>query len=280
MSVAVVTDSTADMPAALVEETGIHIVPALVRFGEKEFKDGIDLDADTFYRRLENDKNLFPTTSQPSVGEFMNVYQSLLDDHEAVVSVQISSMLSGTYASALQGAQQADPNGGRIINIDSKTASMSTAWLALEVKERLDAGASAADAAQAAQDMVERTGFMGTPETLEYLRRGGRMGAAQALLGSILRIRPVIAVDNGVVVPLAKPRSHRKAVAKMRQIVEEAAPLSNLCILYSSDVMEAQELLNELKGLVSPGGRTLTSQLGPAIGAHLGPNSIAMCYSW
>ncbi len=280
MSVAVVTDSTADMPASLVEETGIHIVPALVRFGEKEFKDGVDLDADTFYRRLENDKDLFPTTSQPSAGEFMNVYQSLLDDHEAVVSVQISSMLSGTYASALQGAQQADPNSRRIINIDSKTASMSTAWLALKVKERLDAGASASEAAQSAQDMVERTGFMGTPETLEYLRRGGRMGAAQALLGSILRIRPVIAVDNGVVVPLAKPRSHRKAVTKMRQIVEEAAPLSNLCILYSSDAMEARELLNELKGLVSPGGRTLTSQLGPAIGAHLGPNSIAMCYSW
>ncbi len=280
MSVAVVTDSTADMPTELAHETGIHTVPARVRFGEQEFKDGVEMDADTFYQRLENDKALFPTTSQPPVGEFMTAYQDLLGDHDSIVSVQISSKLSGTYASALQGAQQADPDGERIINIDSNTASMSTSWIALEAKDRLDAGGSAAEAAEAAQNLVSRTGFLGSPDSLEYLRRGGRMGAAQSLLGSILRIKPVLGIDDGVVVPVAKPRSHRKALAKMQSIIEEAAPLGNLCVLYSSGEDEARELLEELKGLVSPGGRTLTSQLGPAIGAHLGPNAICMSYTW
>lgn len=280
MSIAVVTDSTADMPSSLAEEQNIHTVPSLVIFGENEYRDGVDIKADEFYARLEADKQLFPTTSQPTVGQFQQAFENILDEHEQIVSVHITSKLSGTYASALEGGRQADPSGNRIISIDSNTVSMSTSWLALEVREKLNQGATAEEAAEAARSMVQKTAFLGTPETLEYLKRGGRLSGPQAAIGTVLRIRPVLSIQDGVIIPTAKSRSHRKAMAKIQEAAEAHAPLTNLCVMYSTDSKEAEETLSELQGLVSPGGRAMTAQLGPAIGAHLGPRSICLSFSW
>ena len=283
MSVAVVSDSTADIPSELAEERGITIVPAFVRFGDDEFRDGIDIETEDFYARLARDKNVFPTTSQPSPGDFKAVYDNLLEEHDEIISIQISSSLSGTYASAIAGAAQADPGGERISNVDSRTASMGTGFIALTAKQIIDDGGSAADALAAANDMVSRVRFAGTPDTLEYLQRGGRLKGARALMANILHVRPVLAVVDGEVDVIARPRSHRKAMAKLIEVVvEDHAPLTNLAVMHtdSSSQAEAEDVLEELKGAVKPGGMSITATLGPAIGAHLGTGTVAIGGSW
>ncbi len=283
MSVAVVTDSTADIPSSLVEQHGVTTVPAFVRFGNEEFRDGVDIGTEDFYSRLARDKDVFPTTSQPSPGDFKTVYDGLLEEHDEIISIQISSSLSGTYASAIAGAAQADPSGERIKNVDSRTASMGTGFIALAAKKVLDDGGSAADALATANDMTSRVQFAGTPETLEYLQRGGRLKGARALMANILHVRPVLAVVDGEVEVIAKPRSHRKAMAKLiSEVVEENAPLTNLAVMHtdSSSLGEAEEVLEELKSEVDPGGMAITATVGPAIGAHLGTGTVALAASW
>ena len=283
MSVAVVSDSTADIPSDLAEAQGITIVPAFVRFGAEEFRDGVDIETEDFYARLARDKNVFPTTSQPSPGDFKTVYDELLEEHDEIVSIQISSSLSGTYASAIAGAAQADPSGERISNVDSRSASMGTGFIALTAKQIIDDGGSAADALAAANDMVSRVQFAGTPDTLEYLQRGGRLKGARALMANILHVRPVLAVVDGEVEVIARPRSHRKAMAKLIEVVvEDHAPLTNLAVMHtdSSSQGEAEEVLEELKSTVQPGGMAITATLGPAIGAHLGTGTVAIGGSW
>ncbi len=283
MSIAVVTDSTADIPVQLVEQFGITTVPAFVRFGDEEFRDGLDITTDAFYSRLESDKSVFPTTSQPSPGDFKTVYDGLLEQHDEIVSIHISSAVSGTYASAVAGAAQADPSGDRIMHIDSRAASMATGFIALSAKQVIDDGGSAADAVSKANSMVPRVRFAGTPDTLEYLKRGGRLKGAQALMANILNIRPVLAIIDGEVDVIAKPRSHRRAMSKLiSSVVDEHAPLSSLAVMHTdaSSEGEAEDVLGDLQNSVAPGGMSLTARIGPAIGAHLGNGTIGLAASW
>ena len=284
MSIAVVTDSTADIPSGLVEQSGVTIVPAFVRFGDEEFRDdGVSITTEGFYARLARDKDVFPTTSQPSPGDFKTVYDELLETNDEIVSIHISSSLSGTYASAVAGAAQADPSGERIKHVDSRTASMATGFIALAAHEVIAGGGSADDALATANQMVPRVQFGGTPETLEYLKRGGRLKGAQALVAGVLQIRPVLAIIGGEVDVLAKPRSHRRAMTKMiSTIVEEHAPLTNLAVLHTDESSrgEAEDVLADLQSSVKSGGRSLIARLGPAVGSHLGTGTIAIAVSW
>ena len=283
MSIAVVTDSTADIPSDLVEEYGLTTVPAFVRFGEEEFRDKVDIATEDFYSRLARDKDVFPTTSQPSPGDFKSVYDGLLEEHDEIVSIHISSAVSGTYASAVAGAAQADPSGERIKHVDSRTASMATGFIALTAQQIIDDGGSADDAIAAANDMVPRVQFAGTPDTLEYLKRGGRLKGAQALVAGVLKIRPVLAIVDGEVEVIAKPRSHRRALAALiSRVVEDHAPLTNLAVLHTdqSSRDEAEDVLTDLQSSVKPGGRSLRATIGPAIGSHLGTGTIGLAVSW
>ena len=283
MSIAVVTDITADIPSALVEEAGLNIVPAFVRFGDEEFRDKVDIATEDFYSRLARDKDVFPTTSQPSPGDFKAVYDELLKEHDEIVSIHISSALSGTYASAVGGAAQADTSGERVKHVDSHSASMATGFIALTAKQIIDDGGSADDAVAAANDMVPRAQFAGTPDTLEYLKRGGRLKGAQALMAGILNIRPVLAIVDGEVEVIAKPRSHRRAMAKLiSAVVEEHAPLTNLAVMHTdqSSKGEAEDVLADLQSSLQPGGRSMTATVGPAIGSHLGTGTIALAVTW
>lgn len=280
MAIAVVTDSTADIPGNLVEDAGLHIVPAYVRFGDEQLRDGVDITAAQFYTRLETKQDEHPTTSQPSPGDFASVFSDVLESHERIISVHISSKFSGTYASAVQGAREVDPEGERITSIDSNTASMTTGWAALTVARELADGGSYDEAVAAGRALAESNLFAGTPLTLEYLRRGGRMSAAQTMLGNVLHIRPVIGVVDGVIVPLAKVRSHRRAVRKLAELVEERAPLTNLAVMYTTESDEAEDLLDDLRQYIKPGSEGVTARIGAAIGAHLGPGTVGVCMTW
>ena len=280
MSIAVVTDSTADIPSALAAEAGLKTVPAYVRFGDEQLRDGVDITDDAFYERLESHQYEHPTTSQPSPGDFATVFGEVLESHDRIISVHISGKISGTYASAVQGGREVDPDGTRITSIDSNTASMATGWNALSVARALADGASYDDAVAVARRLVDRSYFAGTPLTLEYLRRGGRMGAAQHMLGSVLHIRPVIAVVDGLVEGVAKVRSHRRAVRKLTELVEERAPLENLSVMYTTESDEAEELLGQWREFVKPGSEAVTARIGAALGAHLGPGTVGVCMTW
>ena len=280
MSIAVVTDSTADIPSELVESAGLHTVPAYVRFGDEQLRDGVDITADQFYQRLASKQDEHPTTSQPSPGDFATVFSEILESHERIISVHISSKFSGTYASAVQGARVADPEGTRITSIDSNTASMTTGWIAITVARTLSEGGSYDEAVDAGRYMTDRNLFAGTPMTLEFLRRGGRMSNAQMMLGNVLHIRPVIGVVDGVIISMAKVRSHRRAVGKLVEQVEQRAPLENLAVMYTTESDEAEELVGQLRQYLKPGNDAVTARIGAAIGAHLGPGTVGICMTW
>ena len=211
------------------------------------------------------------------------MYDELLKEHDEIVSIHISSAVSGTYASAVAGAAQADPSSERIKHVDSRSASMATGFIALTAKQIIDEGGNSEDALATANEMVPRVQFAGTPDTLEYLKRGGRLKGAQALVAGILNIRPVLAIVDGEVEVLAKPRSHRRAMAKLiSTVVEDHAPLTNLAVLHTdqSSQDEAEDILADLQSSVQPGGRSLRAMIGPAIGAHLGTGTIGLAVSW
>ena len=190
MSVAVVTDSTSDLPKELALQYGITVVPLHVHFGDDAYRDGVDILGDEFYKRLQSGK-AFPTTSAPSAGTFIETYQRLAKDHDAIVSLHLSSKVSATHSAALQAAAEVKDEGITVETVDTLQASMALGLIAIGVAKAAAAGSSLEELVAIANSMSARARFTGLVETLEYLQKGGRIGKAQALLGSLLRIKPM-----------------------------------------------------------------------------------------
>ena len=197
MSVCVVTDSTADIPSETLDELGISVVPLKVIFGDEEFIDGVTMQAPEFYERLVED-NVFPTTSQPSPGEFMEMYTKLLEQHDGIVSIHISAELSGTIDSANEACTQMGAAGEAVRVVDSRSASMGFGLVVLEAARAARAGDDLDSVASLAEGLVPRSGVIFLLDTLEYLRKGGRIGAASAFLGTLLRFRPLLYLDEAL----------------------------------------------------------------------------------
>ena len=222
MTVRVITDSTADLPPEMAAELGIEVVPLNVHFGTDTFRDGIDLSADEFYERLVA-SSCPPTTSQPSVGAFLEVYQKALEGADGIVSVHISAKLSGTWNSAIQAREQlADPS--RVQVVDTGQASMGLGWVAVAAARAAQAGASLEEVAREAQSTAEQVRVLFLVDTLEFLQKGGRIGKAQAMFGSVLSIKPLLTIQEGEVHPMERVRTRGKGVARLVQLVQEAAP--------------------------------------------------------
>ena len=180
MKIAVVTDSTSDLPPDLAATYGIRVVPLNVRFGLDSYLDGVTMQADEFYRRLESSDEL-PTTSQPSVISFADTYRELGADYDAIVSVHLSSKLSATHTAAVQGRNELGGEGPRIEVVDTLQASMALGWVAVGVAQAINGGATLEEAVALAHSLSARAKFIGLVETLEYLHKGGRIGNAQKL---------------------------------------------------------------------------------------------------
>jgi len=274
MTVAVVTDSTADLPADLAAEKGIRVVPLNVHFGTEVFRDGIEIDADGFYERLIGG-NVFPTTSQPSVGMFVDVYRQLSETHDAIISVHISSKISGTYNSAIQAKQAVGEGACRIDVIDTLQASMSLGLIALGVADAVRAGAEADEALETARTLSQNARLFGVVDTLEYLHKGGRIGRAVMLLGSVLKITPVLSLVDGEAFPVERTRTFARGLARLRSLCEGMAPLSGLCVIHSTEPELGDRLAADLADL-APGGRVIRARFGPIVGAYLGPRAIGI----
>ena len=274
MAVKIVTDSTSDLPLESAEALGITVVPLYVHFGMEVFKDQVDLSADDFYRRLVTEKEL-PKTSLPSVGDFVAAYERIGRDADGIVSVHVSEKVSGTVNSARQAALQADVSCPIEVQ-DTLQASMGIGMVAIEAATVAATGANVEQVASAARDAITRCQCFALLDTLEYLQKGGRIGKAQALLGTLLRIRPMIILKEGEVHELGKERTRRKAIARLAQTAREFSPLDRLAVLYSTVRGDAEEVADSLTDLIADGEAPMVVQFGPALGTYVGPNSIGI----
>ena len=276
MTIAVVTDSTSDLPPDLAATYGIRIVPLNVRFGVDEYLDGVTMQAEEFYRRLESSEEL-PTTSQPAVPSFVDVYRELLADNDSIVSVHLSSKLSATHTAAVQAREELGEDGSRVEVVDTLQASMALGWVAVGVAQAINSGANVEEAVAQAHSLSSRAKFIGLVETLEYLHKGGRIGNAQKLVGSLLRIKPMLELKDGIAHPLERARSKSKGITRIKQLVEEAAPLSHLCIFYTTEQVIAEGIAHSLAHTVTDHAPIVARQ-GPVVGTYLGPGALGVCY--
>jgi DegV family protein with EDD domain len=274
-SVAIVTDSTADLPSKLAAARSITVVPLTLNFEGRALLDGVDIQPDEFYRRLPA-ATTHPTTSQPSAGRFGEVYSSLLADHDAIVSIHISEKLSGTYESARQGAAMTDPKRVRVI--DSENVSMSLGLLALVASALAGNGADAETLEAKMLDMRPNVQTYFSVATLEFLRRGGRIGRASALLGSVLQVKPVLCIRDGLVTPLERVRTFDRALNRIVELTRAVDRGEGVSVIvgHADAEADAERIAAELE----PIAETLMIQpLGPVVGAHAGPGVVGVgCY--
>ena len=274
MVVRIVTDSGADIPEEVCSELGITVVPLTVTFGVDSYRDGVELKSDEFYRRFI-EEDAMPTTSQPSVGSFVEAYDALKDSADEVLSIHVSSKLSGTLNSAIQATSQTDL-GSKIRLIDSKQVSMGFGFSVIAAAEAANQGASLEQTAAAAQSTLDRTSVFVLFDTLKYLEKGGRMGKASALLGTVLQIKPILTLDDGVIAIKQKIRTFRKGIQSMSQLVDACGSLESAAVLYTTDPSEAVRFADGLKGNLPDGSTPTTVRLSPAIGTHGGPGVLGV----
>ncbi len=275
MTVKVITDSTADLPPALAEELGITVVPLNVHFGTEVYRDGVEITADEFYRRLVTASRL-PTTSQPTPGDFLSAYDEMGQTTDEILSVHVSAKLSGTMNSATQAREE---YGGacRIEIIDSLQGSMGLGMLAIAAAEAARRGDSLDDVVTETRAAIPKVGFIGLLDTLEYLEKGGRIGKAQAFMGSLLRIKPLLTIRDGEAHPLERARTRAKGVDRMCELVQAEMPLKDLAVVYTTTPDEARALAQRLQSFL-PQGEVILSQVGPVVGTYLGPGVLGVAF--
>jgi len=279
--VAIVTDSTADLEPSVAAAAGLRVVPLTVRFGHEEFADGVDISPGAFWDRLLTPGAAFPTTAAPSPGSFVTAFEACFaGGAQAVVCVTIGSNLSATFGSATVAAGMLP--GREIHLVDTGTTSMGTGIVALLAAELADTGMPAAAVAEAVRERLVDIDLYVAIDTLEYLRRNGRLSAARAAIGTVLSIKPIITVRDGIVVLADKPRTRGRSRERALELIT-AAPLDRVAIMHTptstpEEVARFRDRLVEL----APGGidpsRVSTGLIGPSTGPHLGPGMIGAAF--
>ena len=269
MAVRIVTDSIADLPPNIVKELGITVIPLIVRFGTEVYRDGVDMTSEQFYERLVGSK-VMPATSVPPPAVFADTYDKLAEETDEVLVITVSSRLSATHDVALQ-AKKLMRNKCRVEVFDSKWATMAEGFVAITAARAAKSGASLNEAIAAAKKAIPRVSFLAAFDTLEYLQRGGRIGKAQALLGSMLKINPLITLKDGVIEPAGRTRSRAKAIDRLYDFVMSYSHIDELAIGDTASPDEAEALVERLNPKF-PRKRIYRSKMTPAIGTHTGPH--------
>ncbi|NLJ32976.1 MAG: DegV family protein [Firmicutes bacterium] len=276
MSVIIVCDSTADLPRELIKEYGIHIVPLKVHFGEKEYKDGVDITPKEFYEKLQA-SDVLPTTSQPSPGEFAESYENILKmGGSTIISIHISAHLSGTYRSATV-AKSMLPEAD-IEVIDSKQASTVLGLIVLEAARAAKSGKTKEEILALIGEMVEKIKVFFMVDSLEYLEKGGRIGKAQAILGSMLNIKPILTLEEGIIVPAAKTRGRAKGMEQLLLKMKSeigTGKQARMAIMHAIEYDGMETLRDRVRNKWQP-EELIVSDIGPVIGTHVGPGTIAL----
>jgi DegV family protein with EDD domain len=272
--VRVVVDSTADIPPALRAELGIEVVPLTVQFGDESLRDGVDISADQFYRRLTSDSR-HPTTSQPSPGAFLDLYKRLAADGHTIVSIHISRKLSGTIQSAEQAMAQL--NGAPLAVVDTASTALAQGFVAVAAAEAARDGKSHAEVVELARALSRRGFLYAGLDTLKYLERGGRIGKMRAFLGTLLSVKPILEVRDGEVQPVEQVRTSKRLPQRLMELASRHQPVERLAVLYTDSAAPAEQLarLCAEAGLL-PADKIIRAQMGPVIGTHVGPGAIGI----
>ena len=277
--VAIVTDSTVNLPEEYVKQYNLNVVPLNVIWGGETYKEGIDITTSEFYERLKTSKDL-PTTSQPSAGQFHEVFSDLAKSYDGIVGIFLSEDLSGTLASARAAVEMMGDFPIEIV--DSRVISLALGFLVLEAARAAEQNLGINEVADAARNLVSTTRFIFVVETLEYLHRGGRIGGAQRLLGSVLSMKPLLQLQDGKVMPLESVRSKRKAVNRMLAIAEEDLKNKNnirLGVIHAAAKDEADQIQKQATELLNP-IEAMQNELSPVIGTHVGPGTVGLSYTY
>ena len=275
MTVRIVTDSAADIPPALAADQQIVVVPLSIRFGDESYVSGVELSADAFWQKLKTSPDS-PATAAPSAGDFQEAYEKLLaDGADGIVSIHLSSKLSATYRSAVVAAEEI--GGGRVVVIDSLAVSGGQGLLVLHAARRAADGAHASEIASEITEMLPSVRLFGVIDTLEYLRRGGRIGGAQALLGTMLKVKPVVSLDYGIVEPVARVRTHAKALEHTAGLVAADAERITRLVVLNGDAPDPDRFVSMVSASV-PVSASDVWTLGPIVGAHSGPGILGVAY--
>lgn len=276
--IAIVTDSSVNVPAGVQEECGMHVVPLNVIFNGETFRDGIDITPTRFYELLGAASEL-PTTSQPSTGDFVEVYSRLSQEADAIVSIHLSELLSGTVKSALSARELV--NDIPIEIIDSRSVSLGLGFIVTAAARAIQEGRGLPEVVAAIQQLIPKTNIIFVVDTLKYLHMGGRIGGASAMLGSALKIKPLLHIHEGEVSPLERVRSKSRATERMLEIMaerlqaEDGDGVLRAAVVHADREDEALELLEQVLSRFQPAESYLTD-LTPAVGTHVGPGTLGL----
>lgn len=271
MTVKIVTDSSADLPSQLAKELGITVVPLYVRFGDEVYRERVDISDDEFYHRLLHG-HIHPVTIQPSPQDFANAYQKLSQEADGIVSIHISSKLSGTCNSALQGKEMIE-TGCPIEVVDSQSVSVALGLITIAATKVAKTGVDLQRVVEEVKQIIPNIHLIGLVDTLKYLLLGGRIGKAKALVGSLLNVKPLLTLKEGEVVPVAQARTRSKGIDRLFDFVKNALNIQDLAVAYSTTLDEAQTIAERISSIFTKEPIKL-ARLGTTLGVHLGPRAL------
>ncbi len=273
MTIRIVTDSSCDLPSGLIEQYGISVLPCYVVVDDQTFKDGLEIQADDFYRRLLADGRT-PTTAQPTPSDFQTVYRELVGQGDQIISIHVSSKLSGTLNSAQQAKASLD-DGSAVEIIDSQLASIPLGLAVLDAAIMASKGGSVHDIAGQIRQRLSLHHGLFALDTLEYLQKGGRIGKARAFMGSVLHVKPILRLQDGEAHPVERPRNRERAMSRLVELAQELAPVRRLAVIYSTDPDRMVELKQGLTGIL-PADQIIESRFGSTLGTYIGPDALGV----
>jgi len=271
--VKVVTDSGSDLPPQLAQELGINVVPLNLHFDIETYRDNVDIDTEEFYRRLAGDK-VFPTTSAPAPGIFVELFTKLAEETDEILTIPLSSKLSATYESAIEAKNLVKAN-CRIEVIDSMTIIGAQMFLVIKAAKAAQSGANLKAISDMVRKDVPRTHVRMAFDTLEYLRRGGRIGKGQAFLGDLLKLNPILGINDGEVAPIARTRSRPQAVDFLVNFAKGFSEIEGMAVEDATTPDELEVLAGRISELF-PEKPMYRSKVSPVVGAHVGPHVLAV----
>jgi DegV family protein with EDD domain len=272
-TVKVVTDSCSDITPHLAQEFGISVMPLYVQFGNETYRDNVDLSTEEFYHRLQTSK-VHPTTATVTPTDFAALFTKLSAETNEILAITLSEKFSATYAAALEGKTMVS-NDCRIEVVDSEAGAGAQMLLVLSAAKMAQSGAGLDQIADWVRRALPRVHVRMSFDTLEYLRRGGRIGKAQAFLGSLLRVNPVAGLKDGATFPIARPRSRSQAMDFLVDFVKEFSQIEALAIEDATTPDDLETLAERLEDIVPP-ERTYRSKVSPVVGTHVGPHVLAV----
>jgi DegV family protein with EDD domain len=273
MAIKIVTDSTVDLPAALVKELDVTVVAEYLSFGDQVFRDQLDISNDEFYQKLVTG-GIHPKTAQPSAQDFAGAYEKLAKTADSIISIHLSAKLSGTYDSAVRGKNMVS-SAANIVVIDSRSVSIGMGLMVIQAAKMARSGMSLKQITDALNQTKADNHFLIMFDTLKYLAKGGRIGKAKAFLGSILNVKPLLMIKEGELVPSGQVRTRLKGTDQLVDFVKNAGEIEDLAVLYSTTPEDARNLVERLKPFF-PEKRVIISQLGAALGVHAGPGVLGV----